>query len=109
MKHRNTLCLRPEIPLAGCVAHFSSFWEEVIQAGCWVLEIVHQGYGTELLHAPPFRGVRSTQSPPAGPDMLTTEVEDLLSKRAVAAVPLDQEREGFYSTYFVQNGDTEVH
>ena len=93
------LCFRPEIPMAGRLTYFS--WEEVIQANCLVLEIIHQGYTIELLQTPQFKGVMSTPSPPAGPHVLADEVEDLLRKRAVMPVRLDQERSGFYSTYFL--------
>ena len=101
LEHRDTLCLMPEIPVAGRLTHFARFWEDVFQADLWVLEIVNQGYSIELFHTPQFRGVRNTQSNPAGPDMLTAEVKDLLRKRAVAPVPLDQDREGFFSMYFL--------
>ena len=79
--------------------HFS--WEEVIQTDCWVLEIIHQGYSIELLQIPQFKGVRSTPSPPAGPNILTEEVEDLLRTRALTPVLLNQEKSAFYSIYFL--------
>ena len=77
----------PEITVAGHLTHFTPFWEEVIPADLWVLEIVHQGYTIELFHAPQFRGVRNTNSHPAGPDVLTAEVEDLLRKKSCSTCP----------------------
>ena len=74
---------------------------ELLGAGDHPLEELHKAAQT-----PQFRGVRSTPSPSTGPDVLTMAVENLLRKRAVSLVPLDQERDGFYSTYFlVSNRD----
>ena len=52
LQHWDTLCLKPEIPIAGRLTHFLPFWKEVIQANCWVLEIIHQGYSIEVLWIP---------------------------------------------------------
>ena len=41
--------------MAGRLAHYF-FWEEVIQADHWVLEIIRQGYSIELLQTPQFQG-----------------------------------------------------
>ena len=82
------------------LAYFSLF-EVVIQANCWVLEIIHQWYSIELLHTHQFQEVRSTSLPCTGPNILTEDVEDLLRKWAVTPVPLDQERSVFYIIYFL--------
>ena len=60
LQHRDILCRRPEIPVAGHLSHFLPFWLEVIQADRWVLEVVSQGYSIELLQTPQYRGVRNT-------------------------------------------------
>ena len=54
-----------------------------------------------MLGTPQYRGVKSTPPPYAGPDILSDEVEDMLRKGVVKPVPLDQERSGFYNTYFL--------
>ena len=89
LQHQDILCLRPEIPVAGHLAHFFSFWKKVIQADRWVLKVIRQGYSIELLQTPQFQGVKSTPSTSASPDILTKEVEDQLRKRDVTPVPLD--------------------
>ena len=73
-QHWDILCRKPEIPVAGHLIHFLPFWQEVIQADNWLLEVVSYGYSVELLQTPQFREVRSTQPPPAGPDILCEEV-----------------------------------
>ena len=57
LQHRDTLCRRPELPMAGRFF----FCREVIQADRWVLEIVSHRYSIELLQTPQFHGVRSTR------------------------------------------------
>ena len=73
----------------------------MIPADHWVLEIVSHGYSIELLQTPQFHGVRSALPPPALPYILSKEVEGLLRNGVVTPVPLDLERSGFYSTYFL--------
>ena len=81
--------------MSGRLSHFLPYWREVIQADCWVLEMISQGYAIELLGIPQYRGVKSTPPPHAGPDILSNEVEALLRKRVIKPVPLNQERSGF--------------
>ena len=45
--------LREEILVAGRLTYFLPFWEEVIQADRWVLEVIHHGYSIELLPSGP--------------------------------------------------------
>ena len=87
--------------MAARLAHFLLFWWEVIQPDHWVLEVFSRSYSIELLQTPQFRGVRNTPPSPAGADILSEEVEGLLRKGVVKPVPLDQERNGFYSTYYL--------
>ena len=87
--------------MAGRLAHFLPFRQEVIQSDCWVLEIVSQRYSIEVLRILQYRGVKSTPPPRARPDILSDEVKDLLRKGEVKPVPLDQARNRFYSTYFL--------
>ena len=42
-------CFKEEIPVVGHLVHFLPFWEEVIQADRWVLEIIRYGYSIELI------------------------------------------------------------
>ena len=53
---RDTYCLKEEIPVAGHLVHFLPFWEEVIQANHWVLEIMRQGYFIEFGSDPSVAG-----------------------------------------------------
>ena len=52
---------------------------------------------------PPFNGIRVTPVPvsPEKAEVLRAEVTALLDKAAIEVVPVDQERCGFYSTYFL--------
>ena len=72
-----------EIPVAGCLVDFLPFWEEVIQADHWVLEIIHQS----LIQSPQFQGIRSTPSPLKGSQVLSDEVEDLVRKGVIVLTP----------------------
>ena len=47
--------------------------------------------------------------PPARTDILSEEVEDMVREGVVNPVPLDQERSGFYSTYFLVPKQDEGH
>ena len=64
----------------------------MIQADRWVLQIISQGYSIEVLQTSQFR---------ARTDFLSKEVEGLIRKGVITLVPIDQERNGFYSTCFL--------
>ena len=64
--------------MTGRLVYFLPFWEEVIQANCWVLESIRQGYSIELVWTLQFQGVRSTPVPLEGLWLLSNDVEDLL-------------------------------
>jgi hypothetical protein len=53
------------------------------------------------VHQPLFRGVLPTKPSTFGADVLSSEVEGLLLKGAVVPIPLDQEADGYFSTYFI--------
>ena len=63
---KDIYCLRDEIPVAGHLTYFLPFWEEVIQADRWVLEIIHHGYSIELIRPPQLLGFRHTPNPLEG-------------------------------------------
>ena len=60
LPHIDTYCLKEEISVAGHLVHFLPFWEEVIQADHWVLDIIRHGYSIELIRHSQFQGVRNT-------------------------------------------------
>ena len=96
----NTLCLQGDLSVAGRLREFLSFWE--ITSDKWVLDILKQGINSiELLHIPHFAGVQSTRPPSLGTDVLSSKVDGLLRKHAILPVPLDQERDRYFSTYFI--------
>ena len=97
--HKPTYCIRPELPQAGRLTHFLPFWE-MITTDPWVLNVIRQGYSLELLRIPRFNGIHRTPVRDGG-SALSDEVVDLCEKSAVRPIPLGQEREGFYSTYFI--------
>ena len=37
---KDTCHLKEEVPVVGHLTHFVPFWEEMIRAGCWALEII---------------------------------------------------------------------
>jgi len=86
--------------VAGRLAHFLPFWQKITR-DAWVLDIVQNGYKIELTSTHPTRGVVPTKPPPSGIDTLSEEVAGLLRKGAVVPIPLDQEEDGYFSTYFI--------
>ena len=94
-----TYCLRPDLPPAGRLSHFLNFWKQ-ITSDQWVLRVVESGYRMKFVREPPRTGVRQT-SLLRGGDVLLDEVAELCAKSAVEPVPPGQEKDGFYSTYFV--------
>ena len=95
----DTFALRPDLPVSGRVTQFLPFWKQLI-SDQWVLEVVAHGYRLDLEKIPSFSGLRSTFLRD-GLSTLSDEVESLLEKCAVEPVPPGQERQGFYSTYFL--------
>jgi len=95
----DTYGLREEIPVSGRLSYFLPFWEK-ITSDQWVLEVVKHGYRLNLEGSPPFTGCHRTRLRD-GQAALSEEVASLLDKSAVEKVPPDQERTGFYSTYFL--------
>ena len=79
---------------------FRTRWEELVEDN-WVLEIVKKGHCLEFTELPPSSGIRDTFATGRRLDVLTKEVEELSSKDAIEVVPLPNEFEGFYCTFFV--------
>ena len=48
LPNKDTYDLREEVPVVGHLIHFLPFWEEVIQANHWVLEVICHGYSIKL-------------------------------------------------------------
>ena len=59
-----------------------------------MLEIICDGYSTELIQSTQFQVIRNTPPLLKGPHMLYDKVEDLLQKGAIIPTPLDQVRSG---------------
>ena len=78
LPNKETYCLSEEVPVAGCLIQYFPFWEEVIQADRWVLEVICQGYSMKLFQTPTNTGIKNAQPPPAGQYVLSKEVEGLL-------------------------------
>ena len=95
-----TYSLRPALPLAGRLTHFLQFWK-AITTDQWVLQIIEFGYRLDFAGSPPSSGVRVTTLRGDSQSVLMEEVEGLLEKCAIELVPPGQEKDGFYSTYFV--------
>ena len=89
-----------ELPVAGRLSQFIDHWR-LITNDAWVLSVVSTGYAFEMVRFPSFNGIRATRETSSGLLVLSDEVESLLQKRAVVPVPPGQEREGYYSTYFL--------
>ena len=94
------MCLKEEILVAGRLRDFLPFWVK-IATDQWVLNIIQHVFSIELLHIFHFNGVWSTKPPLLGASILSGEVKGLLHKQAVVPVPLNQENEGYFSTYFL--------
>jgi hypothetical protein len=89
------------LPVGGRIQKFKQNWINLV-SDQWVLNIVSQGYKIEFVQIPQFAGVRETPLN-KGPhqEALLEEVQQLLVKNAIEPVPKNQEREGFYSTFFL--------
>ena len=72
----------------------------MIQADHWVLEIVCHGYSS-VAPDPSVRRGKEYSASTSWTIILSEEVEDLLRKGVLIPVPLDPEKSGFYSTYFL--------
>ena len=97
---QDTLCIRPSLPPAGRLTHFLPFWEKVT-SDPWVLKVIRSGYLLEIAKQLPSRRKILTTPLRDGGHVLLEEVAELLGKSAVEPVPPGQERDGFYSTYFL--------
>ena len=79
---------------------YRNHWENLVKDN-WVLEIVREGHCLEFTELPPSSGIRDTLATGRRLDVSRREVEELSFKNAIEAVPLPNECEGFYCTFFV--------
>ena len=94
------LALEPDLPVGGRLSAFTTFWTAVTQDQ-WVLDLVKGGYKLEFASVPPFTGLVTTRPQPNVVTVLSEEVEALVAKAAVEAVPVALRQSGYYSTYFI--------
>lgn len=87
----------PSGHLAGRTALYAQNWER-ITSDRWILETI-LGYKLELTSKPQQVSRPATQVEEATAELISTEVEKLLSKGAIH--PVSQESEGFYSRIFL--------
>ena len=94
----------PKFPVGGRLSLFAHHWGELTQDR-WVLEIVNQGLLIEFARQPPTSTKIIETHLPMGEksDFLDTEIQNLLSKKAIEIVPVSQKSvtEGFYSKVFL--------
>ena len=96
-------CLLPNVPVGGRLSLFLTEWERA-SGNPWVLSTLMEGHLPRWKHGPPsFTGIRCTPVPSSQEkaEVLRAEVVALLDKAAIERVPLGQESQGFYSTYFL--------
>ena len=86
-----------ENPLARCLAQW-----ELCGASTWVLRTIAKGYRLQFAMRPPaFMEVLFSEARGQAAEVLHTEIQSLLEKKAIREVPLTQRRSGFYSRYFL--------
>lgn len=93
------LLLHPDRPVGGRVWAFRSFWKN-LPVDSLVAGILEVGYKIPFFKTPRFSGIRQTPLAGQFANVLLDEVSALLQKQAVEPV-LENESEGFYSTYFL--------
>ena len=68
----------------------------------WVMSTISQGYRLQFAMKPPrFNGVLVSVARGDSARVLEDEIQSLLTKRAIRAVPDEEARQGFYSRYFL--------
>jgi hypothetical protein len=97
------LALRPQVPVAGRLAHFLPFWHSVT-SDRWVLEVVERGHSLEVVergHSLELLGflrsaLRPTKLPTRYVSAMADEVGTLLHKGAMVVVSPDQVHEASF-------------
>jgi hypothetical protein len=93
--------LKPQFPVGGRLTQFQEFWVKYC-SDQWVVELISLGYAIEFSSTPPpFSRIRETQVRLSQIPVLENEISKLLKKRAIELVPLGDEKDGFYSTFFL--------
>ena len=88
---------------AGPLSSHLSAWKELCAPPAWILSTLAVGHSIRFKRAPPpFNGVMKTSfSSPAQAAVLSAEIQELLSKRAIRRVPDGEKYAGFYAHYFL--------
>ena len=100
---RRVAMLLPSLPVGGRLTRFLEAWKE-LRCSSFVREAIEHGHCIPFNHGhPSFLGIRRTPLPgnKAKRQALLSEVESLLTKRAIEQVPANQARSGQYSIYFL--------
>ncbi|CAG2208128.1 unnamed protein product [Mytilus edulis] len=97
-----------QLPVGGRLTHFLKKWIS-ITSDCWVLSVIRGGLTLQFKEQPPLSPVPIPLSNTRDPQkflLLSTEVETLLTKRAVEEVPVSSIDPGFYSRLFLVSKKT---
>ena len=97
-----------QLPVGGRLTHFLKKWIS-ITSDCWVLSVIRGGLTLQFKEQPPLSPVPIPLSNTQDPQkflLLSTEVETLLTKRAVEEVPVSSIDPGFYSRLFLVSKKT---
>ncbi|CAG2193457.1 unnamed protein product [Mytilus edulis] len=97
-----------QLPVEGRLTHFLKKWIS-ITSDCWVLSVIRGGLTLQFKEQPPLSPVPIPLSNTQDPQkflLLSTEVETLLTKRAVEEVPVSSIDPGFYSRLFLVSKKT---
>ncbi len=92
-----------QVPVPHCLPGRHKLPWETLGVDPWVVSTMTQGYRLQFLHRPPL--TKSTTftlvADPQHREVLVTEVNTLLAKRAIREVMQDNHQAGFYSRYFL--------
>ena len=83
------------------LARHRTQWE-LCGASPWVLRTITKGYRLQFAMRPPaFSEVLFSEARGPAAEVLQTEIQSLLEKKAIVEVPVTKSRSGFYSRYFL--------
>ena len=82
----------------GRLRRFQQYWRQVT-ADKWALEVIEKGYALPFTSSPPLANPVETPQPqdPVKLDLLSREIQALVSKHAVEIVPNGTSLDGYYS------------
>ncbi len=84
------------------LSQFTEGWQALPGVSEWVMKSIKNGYTLQFFRRPPrFNSVLMSTLREWNVSVLREEIHNLLSKRAVEAVPLTDRESGFYSRYFL--------